>query len=113
HTFPIWKSICDLVSGVNSMDTGRVLLSVFAPANALESLGRRKCWIVQADKFRSVPRMRLPMASGAASVERRGGTSGIDVEWRLDGGGVVVWWQLQRFVLFWSCRPGGPGENPA
>ena len=66
----------------------------------------------ESDEFRSVPYARLPVASGADVVGRRGGTTGNRVESDPMKPALLFGGDYNVYAL-WSCRPRGPAKNPA
>src|SRR5262249_17947768 len=106
------KAICDSSSGViRWTPAGRFFECARNSRHTIGSLGRLPMLTAQVDEFRSVPYRRLPVASGAADMGRRGGTTGNRSRIRLDEAGVVVRWRLQR-VRALVAPPQGTGEEP-
>jgi len=67
----------------------------------------------QSDEFRSVPYARPPVASGAADVWDAGVVRrGIEVESDSMKPALLFGGDYNVYAL-WSCRPRGPGKNPA
>ena len=103
--FPLWKAICHLSGGVirwtpaerffECARTSRHTRGVSAVTYAQ--------W-QEAHEFRSVPCTRLPVASGAVNMERRGGTAGNRS--RIDSmkPALLFGGDCNAFVL-WPCRP--------